>query len=211
MPFGRHGHRSTGETSKDYNRIGSGCSNHLVCACRQAPYGSIGKLHPRWDSPFTVLARPSPNAYTLALPRRMRCSPTFHVDRLKPFFERSGPHRPRGPSPTRSRKANTRRSCCSTAGPAGAPRTVRGVTRCRVRWPRHSGGCSTRPPATSGCRRRSWFTAATRWRSTTLRPPVAVRVVGTLNTTPLSPQTIDIQCGSHRVVQKKSNSSTLLT
>jgi hypothetical protein len=45
----------------------------------------IGKLRPRWDGPFTVTACPSPNAYTLALPRKMRCCPTVNVDRLKPF------------------------------------------------------------------------------------------------------------------------------
>ena len=44
----------------------------------------IGKLRPRWDGPFTVIAFPSPNAYTLALPPRMSCSPTVNVDRLKP-------------------------------------------------------------------------------------------------------------------------------
>ena len=45
----------------------------------------IGKLRPRLDSPFTVIACPSRNAYTLTLPRQMRCSPTVNVDRLKPF------------------------------------------------------------------------------------------------------------------------------
>ena len=35
----------------------------------------IGKLRPRWDGPFTVTACPSPNAYTLALPRRMHVQP----------------------------------------------------------------------------------------------------------------------------------------
>jgi hypothetical protein len=49
----------------------------------------IGKLRPRWDGPFTVTACPSPNAYTLALPRKMRCSPTVNVDWLKPFFARA--------------------------------------------------------------------------------------------------------------------------
>jgi hypothetical protein len=53
------------------------------------------KLRPRWDVPFSVTACPSPNAYTLALPSRMQCSPTVNVDRLKPFFERAG----MGPSP----------------------------------------------------------------------------------------------------------------
>ncbi len=52
----------------------------------------IGKLRPRWDGPFTVMACPSPNAlaYTLALPRKMRCSPTVNVDRLKPFLRAGG-------------------------------------------------------------------------------------------------------------------------
>ncbi len=48
----------------------------------------IGKLLPRWDGPFTVTGCPSPNAYTLALPRRMLCCPTVNVDRLKPFHAR---------------------------------------------------------------------------------------------------------------------------
>jgi hypothetical protein len=50
----------------------------------------IGKLRPRWDGPFTVTACPSPNAYTLALPRKMRCSRTANVDRLKPYHARVG-------------------------------------------------------------------------------------------------------------------------
>ena len=57
----------------------------------------IGKLRPRWDGPFTVTASPSPNAYTLALPRKMRCSPTVNVDRLRPFFERANAPLPPGP------------------------------------------------------------------------------------------------------------------
>ena len=51
---------------------------------------NIGKLRPRWDGPFTVTACPSPNAYTLALLRRMRCSPMVNVDRLKPFSALAG-------------------------------------------------------------------------------------------------------------------------
>ena len=41
---------------------------------------------------FTVTACPSPNAYTLALQRKMRRSPTVNVDRdrPKPSFERAG-------------------------------------------------------------------------------------------------------------------------
>jgi hypothetical protein len=57
----------------------------------------IGKLRTRWDGPFTITSCPSPNAYTLALPRRMRCSPTVNVNRLKPFFERAGPAPAPGP------------------------------------------------------------------------------------------------------------------
>ena len=49
----------------------------------------IGKLRQRCDGPFTAIACPHPNAQTLALPHRMRCSPTVNVYRLKPFFERA--------------------------------------------------------------------------------------------------------------------------
>jgi hypothetical protein len=54
-----------------------------------AAAADIGQLRPRWDCPFTVLACLSPNAYTLALPLKMRCSATINVDRLKPFLARS--------------------------------------------------------------------------------------------------------------------------
>ncbi len=50
----------------------------------------IGKLRPRWDCHFRVTACPSPTVYTLALPRKMRCSPAVNVDRLKPFTKRAG-------------------------------------------------------------------------------------------------------------------------
>jgi hypothetical protein len=49
----------------------------------------IGKLQPRGDGPLAVTACPSPNAYALALPRKMQCSPTANVDRLKPFHARA--------------------------------------------------------------------------------------------------------------------------
>ena len=92
----------------------------------------IGKLRPRWDGPFTVTACPSPNAYTLSLPSKMRCSPTVNVDRLKPFFARTGAPPPPGPG--------------SDAGQEGEHevelllncKTVRGVTRYLVRWRGHT-------------------------------------------------------------------------
>ena len=51
---------------------------------------NIGNLLQCWDGPFTVIACPNPNTYTLALPRWIRCNQTVNVDHLKPCFERAG-------------------------------------------------------------------------------------------------------------------------
>ena len=57
----------------------------------------VGKLRPRWEGPFRVAAVAGPNAYTLTLPRRFKCSPTVNVDRLKPYHPRAGRPDPPGP------------------------------------------------------------------------------------------------------------------
>ena len=93
----------------------------------------IGKLRQRRDSPFTVTACQRSKAYTLALPRKMRCSPTvLTVDSLKPFFARDGTP----PTPGQ----------VSDAGQEGEHevelllncRVVRGVTGYLVRWWGHT-------------------------------------------------------------------------
>ena len=92
----------------------------------------IGKLRPRWDGPFTVTACPSPNAYTLALPRKMRCSPTVNVDRLKPFFERADVSPPPGPVSDAGREGEHEVELLLNR------RTFRGATQYLVRWRGHA-------------------------------------------------------------------------
>ena len=45
--------------------------DRVLLRTKELDAADIGKLRPRWDGPFTVKACPGPNAYTLALPRRM--------------------------------------------------------------------------------------------------------------------------------------------
>ena len=92
----------------------------------------IGKLRPRWDGPFTVIACPSPNAYTLALPPRMSCSPTVNVDRLKPYFPRHGAPPPPGPVSDPGQEGEHEVELLLNR------RHVRGVLRYLVRWRGHS-------------------------------------------------------------------------
>ena len=92
---------------------------------------NIGKLRPRWDGPFTAPARPSPSAYILALPRRMRCSATANVGRPKPFFERSRPRQPRGRG-RRSQPLLRPGAGAKARGGAACRWWVCGIMRCMV-------------------------------------------------------------------------------
>ena len=74
---------------------------------------------------------------------------------------------------------STRRSCCSTAAGCGESRAT---------W---CAGGATHPPTTSGCARRSWFTAARRWRS--MMPP-SRRRTGRRDAQPLLPTAAATSC-----------------
>jgi hypothetical protein len=88
----------------------------------------IGTLHPRWEGPFTVTATvcPIPKACTLALPRRMQCSPTVSVDRLKPFHWHERADAPPAAGPGQEGEHEVDR------------KSTRGVTRYLVRWRGHT-------------------------------------------------------------------------
>ena len=100
----------------------------------------IGKLRPRWDGPFRVTALAGPNTYTLALPKRFKCSPTVNVDRLKPYHARAGRSAPPGP--------------VSDPGQEGEyeveqllnRRTLHGRTYYLVRWQGHDSTADTWEP-----------------------------------------------------------------
>ena len=57
----------------------------------------IGKLRPHLEGPFRITALAGPNTYTLALPKRFKCSPTVNVARLKPYHVRPDRPAPLGP------------------------------------------------------------------------------------------------------------------
>ena len=100
----------------------------------------IGKLRPRWEGPFRVTALAGPNTYTLALPKRFKCSPTVNVDRLKPYHARAGRSAPPGP--------------VSDPGHEGEyeveqllnRRTLHGRTYYLVRWQGHDSTADTWEP-----------------------------------------------------------------
>ena len=113
-----------------------------------------GKLRPRLDGPFTVTGCPSLNAYTLALPRKMRCHPTVNVDGLEPLFLRAGTTPAPGPVSDAVQEGEHQ------VMPVGArhdalPGTLAGSHVC-LRRVVAGGGAGALP--------------CTRWRSTTPRP-----------------------------------------
>ncbi len=48
----------------------------------------IGKLRPRWEGFFRIMALAGLSTYTLALPGRFKCCPTVEVERIKPDYAR---------------------------------------------------------------------------------------------------------------------------
>ena len=89
-----------GETRRGPRRHGPGvqragatrcCCGQPAKSCSTPPTSVSSARGGTAPSPkFTMTACPSPNAYTRALLRKMRCSPTANVDQLNPFFARAG-------------------------------------------------------------------------------------------------------------------------
>ena len=79
-----------------------------------------------------MTACPSPNGYTLSLSSKMRCSPTVKVDRLKPFFARTGAPPPPGPVSDTGQEGEHEVELLLNC------KTVRGVTHYLVRWRGHT-------------------------------------------------------------------------
>ena len=95
----------------------------------------------------------------LALPRRMRCSPTVNVDRLKPFFKRVGAPPAPGPVSDRGQEGEHEVELLLNH------RVVCGVTRYLVRWRGRTSADD------EWLREESWFAPATRWLSMISPPP----------------------------------------
>ncbi len=104
----------------------------------------IGTLRPLWEEPFAVTACQSPNAYTLALPRKMRCSLTVNADRLKPFHARADD--PTGPVSDPGQEGEHEAELQLNG------KEIRGVLHYVVLWRGHT-------HTMRGCGRRSWLTA----------------------------------------------------
>jgi hypothetical protein len=118
----------------------------------------ICKLLPRWDGPLTITACPSPDTSTLALLRRMQCSPMVNVDRLKPFHEQVGTSQAPGqvldPGQEGEHKVELLLNC----------KTTRGVTHYLVRWRGHTSAANEWLRVEEALR--SWPTAWRGWLST---------------------------------------------
>jgi hypothetical protein len=97
----------------------------LLCIKELLDAADIGKLRPRRDGPFAVITWPSPNAYTLALQREIRCSPTVNFDLLRPYFERAGAEPGPGPESGAGQEVeHVPRGGAAAQPPAGARRHV---------------------------------------------------------------------------------------
>jgi transposase InsO family protein len=101
----------------------------------------IGKLRPRWEGPFRVSALAGPNTYTLALPRRFRCSPTVNVERLKPYYARPDKPDPPGPVTDQGQEGEY------VVEQLLNRKTLRGRTYYLVRWQGHDSAEDSWEPA----------------------------------------------------------------
>ena len=137
------------------------CSRSATGYCSKPP--TLVSCARRWDTLFIVTACSGPNAYTLVLPWKIRCSPTVKVDRLKPFVTRAGTSPAPGPVSDTGLEGKHEVSCCSTSNWCVACC----VTRCD--------GGAAHQRTTLGCGWMSWRTARRRWRNTTPLHRVAAR------------------------------------
>ena len=146
---------------------------HGVQGGRPECAADIGKLRPRRDASFTVIARPGRDPHAPALPSTpVRCSLMVDVDRPKPLFARAG-----APPP---------RLTLDTRGGGGAMlncRTLRGVGECcgvRCCGPTLPRPCSAAALLCSGpALSRPCSAAALLCRALTPPPPGPVSPAGT--------------------------------